>query len=325
MRDSYWDGIKGVAILAVIALHVSTAATSFPVESFNYKFGVVLRQFINWPVAVFFFTSGLFSEPKKPDYRRSRSVRILLPYVSWGAIYTAWGLIRGQTFEPLSFFDGTIIGVGYFVVVLLCLTLLSPLFWRMRSVSGLIMIFSAASLTFAYYFRLIDTASVWSRFPYSALPFFVWAPFYLIGIELRKKGIEPSRAGLVVSAIAVSLGIMLSLAEASYLGDNTGLAVSQIKGSSFFTSLAVIALIYNARPYLKLRSFAWLGLSSYAIYLSHMFVLSRLRGVLEGTALFEQQPIYFTASFTLVAATMVAMVAVARKLPIGLRHNLIGA
>ena len=113
--------------------------------------------------------------------------------------------------------------------------------------------------------------------------------------------------------------------EAIYLGDNTGLAVSQVKGSSFVTSLAVIALVFNASGYLRLRAFAWLGLSSYAVYLAHMFVLSRLRGMLEGGPIFEEQPAYFMAAFVIVVAVMTAMIAVAKRLPETFKVRAIGA
>lgn len=59
MRDNYWDNWKGIAIIAVVSVHVLGQTSSFPLDSFNNLFGVFLRQFVNFCVALFFFLSGI--------------------------------------------------------------------------------------------------------------------------------------------------------------------------------------------------------------------------------------------------------------------------
>lgn len=61
MRESYWDSWKGVAIIAVVAIHASGATQFFEDGSFNWYFGLVLRQFIDFAVPLFLAMAGYFS------------------------------------------------------------------------------------------------------------------------------------------------------------------------------------------------------------------------------------------------------------------------
>jgi surface polysaccharide O-acyltransferase-like enzyme len=55
MRISFWDKWKGVAIIAVVLIHALGSTANFPVGSLNNDFGIILRQFINFPVGLFIF------------------------------------------------------------------------------------------------------------------------------------------------------------------------------------------------------------------------------------------------------------------------------
>jgi len=56
-RRSYWQGIRGISILAVVMIHA--------LGGFDYSTGygtefIILRQIINFAVATFVFMSGYF-------------------------------------------------------------------------------------------------------------------------------------------------------------------------------------------------------------------------------------------------------------------------
>ena len=61
MRISYWDNWKGIAIIAVVAIHASNGTAAFEEGSFNWLFGLTFRQFIDFAVPLFLAMSGYFS------------------------------------------------------------------------------------------------------------------------------------------------------------------------------------------------------------------------------------------------------------------------
>lgn len=66
-RDDYFQGIRGLCIIMVVLIHCMTGLDyeQSGVLQFNYDYWIVFRQFINFPVAVFFFLSGYFVKYKK--------------------------------------------------------------------------------------------------------------------------------------------------------------------------------------------------------------------------------------------------------------------
>jgi len=125
MRSNYWDGWKGVAIIAVVAIHASAELGNFPAESFNWYFGLVFRQFINFAVPLFLALAGFFAVRSSTDfgldYYRKRLMRVLPPYLFWTVVFV---LLKHPShfFSPgalsKDIFLGTGIGIGYFVIVL---------------------------------------------------------------------------------------------------------------------------------------------------------------------------------------------------------------
>lgn len=54
MRITYWDYWKGISIIAVVLIHASGIAASYPIYSLNFNTGIIIRQFINFSVPVFY-------------------------------------------------------------------------------------------------------------------------------------------------------------------------------------------------------------------------------------------------------------------------------
>lgn len=186
MRNQYWDTWKGAAIVAVVAIHACGSAVAFPDGSANQTFGVVLRQFINFPVAMFVLLSGMFAQQGRKDVSyattvRSRAARLLVPYLFWAAIYMAAKAAVGKLVVadiPEMMVTGTVTLVGYYVIVMLQLAILSPMLERLSN-TGLklsIPVSIAVSCAFTYGIRVGGVDEKWADFPYNALPFFVWLP-----------------------------------------------------------------------------------------------------------------------------------------------------
>ncbi|MGM0912767.1 MAG: acyltransferase family protein [Pseudomonadota bacterium] len=292
MRFAFWDNWKGVAIIAVVLIHASSQAASFPVGSWNNDFGVVVRQVLNFAVALFFFISGYFAcSPQLGEPRRfisRRLLKILYPYVFWSLVFIA----ISQVLNGFDFYDavirlivGTGVPVGYFVVVLVQLVLLAPLLSLVNSKGVHLFIIFASfllSISFTYYFRVLDSESFLSNFPYNGLPFFVWMPFFCLGYFLArffKQGISVSSYALLGLYL---LGVVFSLIEGFYwVDEHHSLAISQLKASTYLTSIVFCLLVYSLKGssfFSKdCRFLSWLGVNSYVIYLTHMLFIIAIK------------------------------------------------
>ncbi len=65
-RDKKWQVARGVAIICVILIHCPYAI-QLPHDSFGFNFWLICRQFINFPVALFFYMAGRFQNVEKYD------------------------------------------------------------------------------------------------------------------------------------------------------------------------------------------------------------------------------------------------------------------
>jgi fucose 4-O-acetylase-like acetyltransferase len=290
IRCSNWDTWKGVAILAVIALHVSNSTGTFVTGSYNYQAGIFWRQFLDFPVALFFAFAGFFSPNLKGKNLRetikwlqTRIMRLCVPYFFWTFVYlylrsseslfNAKALIKSLVF-------GTGVGIGYFIVVLCCLTVLHPWIspvkkgwkpWVYAWASSLV------TLVIEYYIRLRYPNSMAAAFPYTALPFTLWIGFYWSGYLLKKDTLYDDRPTLTrrFAVGLILIGLALSFIEA-YILTSLGatFAGSQIRLSSFFYAFTIILAVFHSPiGNYSNPSLAWFGERSMTIYLSHLLLI----------------------------------------------------
>ena len=92
-KNLYIQELRCICIIAVIGIH---AFTLQPESANSLYWGVTFRQFINFPVAFFFFLAGYFAKPAKLHVRIKK---IFIPYFIWTSTY--W-------IKPLIFHSGAI-------------------------------------------------------------------------------------------------------------------------------------------------------------------------------------------------------------------------
>ncbi|WP_161578702.1 acyltransferase [Stenotrophomonas rhizophila] len=323
MRNLYWDVWKGLAIVAVVAIHACGSALAFPDGSANHTFGIVLRQFINFPVALFVFLSGMFALQGAAPRSwvagiQSRVRRLLVPYLVWAAVYTCAKALTGKLVVadlPEMLATGTVISVGYYVIVMLQIAVLSPVLERLSSnaLKLAIPVLIVVSFTFTYGIRASEIDGVWSQFPYNALPFFLWLPFYLAGLAFGRNGSAVSFGSWQLWLALALLSAAASVAEAFvWIPGAVDLAISQLKLSSMITSLCVCALaIALARTWTRLSGWrwalSWLGARSFYFYLSHMLVLGVVQAGLRRIPGIEAvQPAFVSAAVIITIALCAA-------------------
>lgn len=64
-KSEYWQAIRGICILAVIMIHCPTGQEYSINETYAW---LVLRQIINFPVALFIFMAGYFVNTDKVEH-----------------------------------------------------------------------------------------------------------------------------------------------------------------------------------------------------------------------------------------------------------------
>lgn len=345
MRSQYWDTWKGIAIIAVIAIHVGVDAGRFPAGSFNWYFGLAHRQLINFAVPFFLALAGFFAvrttAPLGTTYFRDRLWRVLPPYLFWTLVFVVLKtpehfLSAGDLFRD--FFFGLGIGIGYFVIVLVQYILLTPLIVRLRHdwqhLAVMATLFAGAMI-WAYVIRLGFAESALADFPLYALPFFTWYPFYHLGVYVAQRNLAQNPAFARYAWAFLGLAgvfAVAAMAEGVFLA-NQGLysfGVSQIKVTSFLTAIALFlfAVAYShgrtagaGQPFL-----AWLGTHSFLIYLSHMlFVTVVLRVLRRVPLVYDFQPLFIiVASALTLGGCIVLVYAAQRVVPVRMRRLLLG-
>lgn len=342
-RSGHWDWWKGVAIVAVIAIHaVGTTATSD--GPFAQEFAVAFRPFINFAVALFFCLAGYFAAKSwrgdAVSYWRSRGWRILPPYIAWTAL-AVLATKRSHLSSPselvADFTLGLGIGIGYYVIVLLQYIALVPLLARLRGQRqniAIMLLATAIGLAITYTIQTQFPDSRWARFPFSSITFIVWAPFFHLGfwasqnpdaIKARSDGLWLWLAGLAALA---------AVAEGFYW-ESQGLSIfaqSQIRVTSFMVSIFVALHVMASRGTVRTGKSAvaleWLGRISFMVYLSHMIFLPKITATIKSLApdIFSIRPVAVVLATALTLAVCVAVAMFLRHLTRPVVHrDLLGA
>lgn len=320
-RDSSFDAFRGIAIIAVVAIHAANSGLTWyghGDKEWNYYLTLIIKQCNCFAVPSFFFISGYFIAQKADmlerwnfNFLKDRLLRILIPYITWSCAVI---FILQRNFD-LPFFVNTLflgqaLGPYYFIITLSCLILLSPLLFRLRntpSVLFAVLLINCTSLIVIYYFRftLGEDFPWWKAF----LPFTTWIFFYYWGMLFRLNKMSHLFANstsrtiplLIVSCMLI-LAIIESFFLASVYGKESG-ADSAVKFSSFLYSASFISFFILNKKYIHTfpACLITIGKYSFGIYLIHELFRGQISSLLSSCSLFNYQPIF---QFIVVALTL---------------------
>ena len=206
-RLLYPDILRIVAIIAIIALHVSGGYLHFhPPEGKDtwWETALIYDIICKWGTAVFLMISGIFmlSEQRSTNLKyffSHRFKRILIPFVAWAIIYKLSIDFEGEifSFKTLFFLFKSIITGNvkfhlWFVYMIFCLYLITPILT--------IFINSASHNKIKYYFIFWFIATVFPPIMKEYLglengfsayfQLHQYAGFYLLGYYLHKNPIK---------------------------------------------------------------------------------------------------------------------------------------
>nr|CAD6631987.1 hypothetical protein RFYW14_04574 [Pseudorhizobium flavum] len=309
--------MRGLAIVAVVTTHAANFGLSL--DGWNYDFVLVLREMVNFAVPTFFLLAGYFANSRSLNdpvgFWRLRAFRILPTYLFWTAVYLLI-FAPGDLIHPAlaqHVLTGTGVFIGYYVVVLVQMTALTPMLNRIKSLRlhGVIMlVLIGAGLSFTYAAQATTTFGKFGTFPYSALPFFVWYPFYHFGFVVAKYDLPHRLQRIKINhLIAVALLALLSaVLEAFGLWyDKPSLASSQLKATSLLCSFVVAMLVLrlSSTSFSPPQALVTLGRSSFFIYLTHLLVLIAVEPLMRRVPLLtEVQALYIPVLVIVVLAAM---------------------
>jgi fucose 4-O-acetylase-like acetyltransferase len=295
-RNTYLDAWKGIAIICVVLIHTSGPIADQPL-------GVVLRQFINFSVSLFVAIAGFFSygsyikaQKNNTPFYWPRIRSLLIPYLVWSCVCILL-FKRYWFYEPeMLIYHGLLIGrgisVGYYIIVLIQLTLLTKLLdveslWSRKFI--LIMIGNLLMVGVMYWAVLSDFKGEAVPVPVPAIFAPTWGCAYVIGMYFRKsqkmEAMVIGRPSKKLLGMVVLLAFLFSIIEGLAFTKFPVIAISQLKISSFLFAMAIIFYILseNNKEINHMRTnwtrsfFAHLGRNSFLIYLTHMAALGVIR------------------------------------------------
>lgn len=268
-RIGFFDFLKGVSILAIVAIHATAA---FP----EYRWA---NNFLWFAVPLFIFSTGYllarrYSSPAG-EYYRSFARRVVLPYAIFCVFVGVASAIATAQFDSATFAADVLLGrlnggALYFIPLIIQLYLLFPLLQKARqNVPAWIILLGAYA--FSIFFKLYDNAAqatAWNADPVSLAfcgryLFFFAAGMYLSHVELGKKVQKVAGASLVVFLLASALAI------------NTDFFPVYLYFYPLACLIIIAAAYHAAREWANAASRAMeaVGKSSLFIYLVHPAVI----------------------------------------------------
>ncbi|MGL5357201.1 MAG: acyltransferase family protein [Cetobacterium sp.] len=278
-RDNYYQGLRGVAILAVLLIHTLGITK-------NEYLMLIVRQFINYAVPLFLFLAGFFCRKQfelgKFNYKKSL-MRILVPYFIWSILLMTRVKFYNFNFKEilLSLIIVKHFGIYYYIILLSQLILLSPVLLKKKFNINILLI-TPISVVVYYFFRIKGYNIV---FPFNVL--FIWSgiTFYYFGMYFNE--ISKSFQNLKWR-ITFFLVFIFNILESIYFFKKVeifDLSISQFKLSSLALTFFLILFIVKDKKMkniLENKYIVYLGDNSFGIYLIHavlIMIISKVMGM----------------------------------------------
>ena len=278
-RNTYFDFLRGLAIMMVVGIHTYTLG----------KDSTVVRQLLNTAVPLFIAISGYCLSQKrmenKDDYLfflKKKFSKVYLPVLVWSlplyaiALYSGSSIIK-QTILLLS----CGLSIYYFVAFIMQCYVVLPVINNYISGNKRRVVIVSCLISFAWiagvmYMNTIQGKGIPLILYAGPLP--CWLMFFVLGVMI---GHKPERNySIILPMVITILGFILSVIETDYLLDHYGKGIG-IKPSSFIYSAGMIFLMFSnkvenliRRTGAIYRFIIWIGSLSFGIYLVHCYFIS---------------------------------------------------
>ena len=279
-RNLYFDTLRGIAILMVVAIHTFIACEF---DNFQSICAISMREIFNLAVPLFLAISGFFIGRKKFEsnyqiitFWKKQIPKVYIPTLFWSIPYLTLALYHQQSLlKNILVFLLCGYSIYYFIALIIQCYLLLPFIQKKMlnyAMGGVILCLSLICVA------VISYTSI-TRFPLIVFagPVIVWLIFFWIGVFLSRRE-RDYKIGKIF--IGVLLSFVLMLIETKYRHEATGGGYG-IKPSSFIFSFLMILLLFSKRiehKYVKdkviNKALIVVGDYSFSIYLIHCFVIT---------------------------------------------------
>lgn len=309
---TYFDFLRGIAILMVIGIHTYVTGDFSSVDG---TIRIILRQFLNCGVPIFLALSAFFLGKKRLDSRDSiisfwkkQIPKVYIPCIIWSVPLFALAVMGGKSVvNELAKMLICGYSIYYFIALIIQYYLLLPLLQKhSRTMLICSSIISAISIIVITYLNTVKGLQL--PLILYAGPFITWFVFYMLGVYYSKHDRQYSLKG-VWSLILI--GFVLECVETYYLNSNYGGGVG-IKLSSFIYSYGIVLLVLNQKVQALYKDnyftsiIVYIGKISFGLYLAHCYVITVLRAIC---------PIYsWLMSFCVVSILTILLVMLSRRI-----------
>ena len=296
MRNLYFDILKGIAILFVIAIH-TYPISSAPIpqapslDSFWNVVSLMLRQFIVVAVPLFCTISGFFVGKKNKEecitFAQTKALPLYIPTLIWSLPFIFYDIYKGFGTIGHNIIKFFCCGysIHYFIAIMLQFYLLMPLLVKTTnrkhlSIATLISLFSIGVFSYLMY---VEGKNIPLYIYAGTLP--IWIMFFCLGIYLSKRKRNYNILPFVVGAfIFLFLSIIETGCYINYYGQLSGIGY---KVTSFIFSFFFIVILMSNKVEISINQsstvakfLAWLGRNSLGLYFFHypllVFVLCHI-------------------------------------------------
>lgn len=271
------DGLRAVAALAVVLIHVSAGRAN--------ALGVVCNQLALFAVPVFVMLSGYghmhswlqHSGQSAVQTAKRRLSRVLPAYLLWSALYLAVDAMFGKPHaHPIKniLTGGSYVHL-YYIFILVQLILLSELFCRAAERHPAVTLALSAAMTFGMekIIGMLAAGQLHWILPVAPVGLFVcWPLFYAGGIWLAKSGLG-DRLRLHVCLPLWALAAVLVLWTAKHAETASGSGALRPDETLYaLLTWAVLWALFSRLPEIP-KPLQFIARHSFGLYLAHPLVL----------------------------------------------------
>lgn len=279
-RNLYFDTLRGIAILMVVAIHTFIACEF---DNFQSICAISMREIFNVAVPLFLAISGFFIGLKKFEsnyqiltFWKKQIPKVYIPTLFWSVPYLTLALYHQQSLlKNILVFLLCGYSIYYFIALIIQCYLLLPFIQKKMlnyAMGGVILCLSLICVA------VISYTSI-TRFPLIVFagPVIVWVIFFWIGVFLSRSE-RNYKIGWIFVGVLISFALMLIETKLRHEATGGGYG---IKPSSFIFSFLMILLLLSKRMEQKYvkdniinKVLTVVGDYSFPIYLIHCFVIT---------------------------------------------------
>ena len=279
-RNLYFDSLRGIAILMVVAIHTFIACEF---DNFQSICAISMREIFNVAVPLFLAISGFFIGRKKFEsnyqiitFWKKQIPKVYIPTLFWSVPYLTLALYHQQSLlKNILVFLLCGYSIYYFIALIIQCYLLLPFIQKKMlnyAMGGVILSLSLICVAVISYTNI-------TRFPLIVFagPVIVWLIFFWIGVFLSRSE-RNYKIGWIFVGVLISFALMLIETKLRHEATGGGYG---IKPSSFIFSFLMILLLLSKRMEQKYvkdniinKVLTVVGDYSFPIYLIHCFVIT---------------------------------------------------